>query len=578
MPKKDTHDLAKVEWTEPMRVGFQSLSCAAMLLGWSFSAGCTADDPPPRDASPAHQFIDVSNQQGMPPQRLMDESGDRFMPESMTGGVVLFDCDGDGDLDLYQLRHGIGDDRSVVDRRAQNRLYRQDQPWKFVDITAVGDAGDPGYAMGAAAGDIDNDGDLDLYITNYGPDRLLENNGSGVFTDISEAAGIDVDGWGSSVLFADVDGDGNLDIYVVRYLDFDASMRITGSGGIPDYPAPRQFRGSQDQLLRNNGDGSFTSISIEAGLSHPSRGLGVVATDLNRDGVLDFYVANDGEPNQAWIGDGSAGFHDAAVEMGLAINIFGQPEAGMGIAHGDVDSDGLEDLIVTHLISESDTLYKNLGNGHFKDATGSLGLAHTTIDFTGFGTLLFDSDNDGDLDLATSHGRVLRGPIHPQAAGSAYWQPYAEVDHLFINDGQGRFRINPISGFSTRVAVSRGLAGGDLDNDGDIDLVITEADGSLRWWQNQTQESTWWLLKVIDPSTGRTDLGAVVQFHEGDQLRIRRVGGGGSYLSGSDDRVHFATRSGEISALKVLWSDGSLEDFPVPPSQMISTLRKGQGQ
>jgi hypothetical protein len=500
------------------------------------------------------------------------------MPESMAGGVVIFDCDGDGDLDLYHLRHGTSADRNASERSSRNRLYRQEQPWRFVDITDLSGADDAGYAMGAAAGDIDNDGDLDLYISNLGPDRLLENDGSGVFTDISEASGIDVDGWSSSVLFADVDGDDNLDIYVTRYLELDETILVTNRGGLPEYPAPGQFKGSQDQLLRNNGDGSFVSITIEAGLNRPSRGLGVMAGDLDGDGVLDLYVANDGEPNQAWLGDGSGGFHDAAMEMGLAINIFGQAEAGMGIAHGDVDGDGLEDLIVTHLISESDTLYQNQGQGHFEDVTGARGLAHPTIDFTGFGTLLFDGDNDGDLDLVTSHGRVLRGSTHAMAAGSSHWQPYAEEDHLFLNDGQGRFRIDGKSGFATRVGVSRGLAGGDLDNDGDIDLVITEADGSLRWWENQSEQSSWWLLNVIDPSIERTDLGAVVEFHDGHKLQRRRVGGGGSYLSGSDHRIHLATRNQGERSLKVRWSDGTSENFQVPPHRSISTLRKGEGE
>jgi len=570
--------LARVEGTEPMRVGFRSLGSAVILLGCSCSSGCTKDDPPSVHTTSQFRFIDVSDQQGLPPQILIQDRAGRYMPESMAGGVVIFDCDGDGDLDLYHLRHGTSADRNASERSSRNRLYRQEQPWRFVDITDLSGADDAGYAMGAAAGDIDNDGDLDLYISNLGPDRLLENDGSGVFTDISEASGIDVDGWSSSVLFADVDGDDNLDIYVTRYLELDETILVTNRGGLPEYPAPGQFKGSQDQLLRNNGDGSFVSITIEAGLNRPSRGLGVMAGDLDGDGVLDLYVANDGEPNQAWLGDGSGGFHDAAMEMGLAINIFGQAEAGMGIAHGDVDGDGLEDLIVTHLISESDTLYQNQGQGHFEDVTGARGLAHPTIDFTGFGTLLFDGDNDGDLDLVTSHGRVLRGSTHAMAAGSSHWQPYAEEDHLFLNDGQGRFRIDGKSGFATRVGVSRGLAGGDLDNDGDIDLVITEADGSLRWWENQSEQSSWWLLNVIDPSIERTDLGAVVEFHDGHKLQRRRVGGGGSYLSGSDHRIHLATRNQGERSLKVRWSDGTSENFQVPPHRSISTLRKGEGE
>ncbi|MGE4614465.1 MAG: VCBS repeat-containing protein [Planctomycetota bacterium] len=566
-----------------MRVGIRRLLQEAVALvtllslALVLSAGCTSGDTPPAVGTEDHRFLDVTEQTGITPQHLQEKAQDRFMPESMSGGVVLFDCDGDGDLDLYHIRHGLTSNRITASASAGNRLYRQDDSWHFTDVTETCGAADRGYGMGAAAGDIDNDGDLDLYIGNLGQDRLLRNDGGGVFTDITEASGIDVSGWSSSILFADIDADGHLDIYVCRYLDFDEQVRINDSAGRPEYPAPGMFRGALDQLLRNNGDGSFVNITMEAGLSRASRGLGVVATDLDADGNIDFYIANDGEPNQAWIGDGAGGFRDEALAMGLAVNIFGQPEAGMGIAHGDIDDDGLEDLIVTHLVSESDTLYRNLGDGNFEDATGSRGLAHTTLDFTGFGSALFDADGDGDLDLVTVHGRVLRGAEQPGATGDSYWKPYAEQDHLFINDGRGRFLIDANSGFSSRTAVSRGLSIGDIDDDGDLDVIIAEADGSLRFWKNQSDVALWWLLDVIDASTNRCDTGAVVEFHQGDAVHIRRAGGGGSYLSASDMRVYFSSTA-EVTQLKVRWSDGERERFTVPAAGRVSTIRKGTGE
>ncbi len=566
-----------------MRVGIRPLLPEAvaqltlLILALVMAAGCISADVPHSVGTEDHRFLDVTDQTGISPQHLLETSGDRFMPESMSGGVVLFDCDGDGDLDLYHIRHGLTSDRISASASAGNRLYRQDDSWNFTDVTETCGAADRGYGMGAAAGDIDNDGDLDLYIGNLGLDRLLRNDGSGVFTDITEASGIEVSGWSSSILFADIDADGHLDIYVCRYLDFDEQVRIIDSAGRPEYPAPGMFQGAPDQLLRNNGDGSFVNITMEAGLSRASRGLGVVASDLNSDGIIDFYIANDGQPNQAWIGDGAGGFRDDALAMGLAVNIFGQPEAGMGIAHGDIDGDGLEDLIVTHLVSESDTLYRNLGDGIYEDATGSRGLAHPTLDFTGFGSALFDADGDGDLDLVTVHGRVLRGSEQPGATGDSYWRPYAEQDHLFINDGQGRFLLDADSGFSSRTAVSRGLATGDIDDDGDLDVVIVEADGSIRLWKNQSDAAPWWLLDVIDASTGRRDLDAVVEFHQGDAVQIRRVGGGGSYLSASDTRVYFSSTD-EVTQLKVRWSDGKLERFAVPAPGSVSTIQKGAGE
>ncbi len=538
-------------------------------------AGCTTDSVPTVEVASSARFVDVTDRIKISTEINAVTDGDRFMPESMAGGVLLFDFDGDGDLDLYHLGQGTlpGEEES-----GRNRLYRQRAPWDFEDVTEGSGAGDRGYAMGVAAGDVDQDGDLDLYISNLGPDRLLQNDGNGVFTDITESSGIDVDGWSSSVAFADIDGDSHLDIYVARYLEFPPDFRITDSAGRPEYPSPAMFSGVQDQLLRNNGDGTFINITSESGIDRVAKGLGVLSTDLDGDGNIDFYVANDGEPNQAWMGDGSGRFEDAAMKMGLAINQFGQAEAGMGIAHGDVNDDGYRDILVTHLVTESDTLYINQGEGAFADETGPRGLAHSTIDGTGFGTSFIDVDHDGDLDLVTVRGRVLRGSAHPRASGVEYWKSYGEEDLLFINDGEGRFRLDRESGFSSRISVSRGLAVGDLDEDGDLDLVITEAGGVLRWWENHTNTGSWWLLSPVAGEAKVVDLGATLRFETSNGSRIRSVTGSGSYLSGSDTRVHFSAGTSELLEIHVGWSDGTTEQFEVPPPSSDLQLIKGSGQ
>ncbi len=507
--------------------------------------------------------------------------GDRFMPESMAGGCVLFDCDNDGDLDLYRLGFARTADRVRECDEGANRLYRQDAPWQFTDITAQSNLGDRGYAMGAACGDIDNDGDLDLYIGNLGADRLYRNDGEGLFVDVTTAAGIDVAGWSSSVLMVDVDRDGFLDIYVTRYLDYDEKITGADAAGRPEYPPPGQFRGLDDRLLRNDGDGTFTDITETSGIvDHPGRGLGVIAGDFDADGNTDLYVANDGDANFAWLGDGDGTFKESALTMGLAVNIFGQPEASMGLACGDLDGDGLDDIVVTHLVHETDTIYRCDRPGQFSDVTTSSGLAVPTIDFTGFGIALLDADQDGDLDLVTVHGRVLRSPVHASAIENDYWSPYAEEDHLYINDGAGNFQqqVGGISLGSGGVEVSRGLAVGDLDQDGDQDLVVANADGTIRLLENRRATGSWLSIKAVDSTLNRCAVGALVQLEAAGKKQHRRVAAGGSYLSSQGQWVHFGLGDVKsIEQLQVIWPDGAIESFPLPEVNQQVVLKMGEG-
>ncbi|HIA28572.1 MAG TPA: CRTAC1 family protein [Planctomycetes bacterium] len=549
---------------------------------WSLAAGfllaiaplaCT----PSPTASPI--FIEVDSRCGIPTDERLPNLGDRFMPESMAPGCLIFDCDGDGDLDLYRVRFARSDDGSFGSEASINRLYRQDSPWRFSDITAASGLGDKGFGMGAVAGDIDNDGDLDLYVSNYGPDRLFRNDGAGNFTDITAEAGIAVDGWSSSALFLDVDGDGFLDIYVVRYLALDERTSGSDAAGRPEYPPPALFGGLDDRLLKNAGDGTFTDVSDSAGISrHPGKGLGVIAGDLDGDGNLDIYVANDGEPNHAFLGDGHGAFRQDALALGLAVNIYGQTEAGMGIAGGDVDGDGALDIVVTHLVNETHTLYRRTSSGQYEDATFRSGLALPSFDFTGFGTTLSDFDHDGDLDLIVVNGRVLRGAPRPGAGGGSYWQPYGEENHLFVNDGSGTFESDAARGgdLCGRVEASRGLASGDLDGDGDIDLVVSNADGTLRLLRNDGAAGHWLMVEALMGNPPRVAVGAVIEVESGGIVRRRVIGGGGSYLSGSDLRAHFGLGdAASVEGLRVHWPDGEIGNFPGCQADQVLSIEKG---
>ncbi len=478
-------------------------------------------------------------------------TGNYFMPESIGSGCALLDYDGDGDLDVYLLS-GVG-----------NRLFRQESGGTFHDVTEPSGLGDSGYGMGVAVGDIDGDGDPDVYVTNYAADALYRNDG-GTFTDITESAGIDNSSWGASAVFFDADGDGDPDLYVTNYLLYSPPMVCSDFAGRPDYCGPTAFSGVSDRLYRNDGGGAdgivkFADITQAAGISRAaSRGLGVVSADFNGDRLADVYVSNDGQPNQLWINRGGARFEDEAVLMGAAVNVLGQPEAGMGIAFGDTEGDGGTDLFVTHLRTETNTFYQDAGELGFVDASTAAGLDGPSLSFTGFGTGFFDYDNDGDLDLAVVNGRVTRGPLRtPRTADRepAYWDAYAEPNVLFVNDGQGRFHnaSDQAGALWSLVENSRGLALGDVDNDGDVDLLVANEGGPARLLRNELGQGKNWLgARLAD--------GASASVVVGQRQLHRTAAAGYSFLSSSDPRVHFGLdRTAAVDQLQIRWPDGKTQ-------------------
>ena len=351
-------------------------------------------------------FSDISAASGLTFVHDAGIDGTFFMPEIIGAGVALFDYDSDGDLDIYLVDGGPHDrtERSET----MNRLFSQEAGGRFVDRTAESGLGDTGYGMGTALGDIDNDGDLDLFVSNYGADVLYRNDGGGRFSDITAASGISGDDWSTSACFLDYDNDGWLDLYVAGYVHDRPAKACTDSAGRKEYCGPMTYRGVPDKLWRNEGDGRFANVAESSGIARGAgKGLGVVSADFNGDGRVDIFVANDGEANNLWINQGAGQFEDQALMMGVAYNSFGKPEASMGVALGDLNADGRLDLYVTHLVRETNTLYTGADSG-MQDSTGLTGSGAESMPYTGFGTAFLDADNDGDLDLAVANGRVTR--------------------------------------------------------------------------------------------------------------------------------------------------------------------------
>lgn len=503
--------------------------------------------------------------------------GTYALPEITGSGVALFDYDNDGDLDILQIRFPPPGQPHMP---APDRLFQQQEDSTFLDVTANAGLGDPGYGQGVAVGDVDNDGDLDVYVTNFGGDTFYRNNGDGTFVDATSTSGFSGDYWSTSAAFVDYDGDGDLDLYVVHYVRFDPNKVCRWENSAPDYCGPQNFEAVLDTLYRNNGDGTFTDVSVEVGINSPGRGLGIVCADLTGDGWVDFYVANDEDVNQLWVNRGDGAFIDEALMRGVGVDAYGKAEGSMGITVGDVNNDGRPDLFITNLPTETNTLYISTEYGIFADESDSAGLGAVSLPYTGWGCGFFDFDHDGDLDLAVVNGRVKRGPLLPGALISDFWNLYAEPNFLFQNDGQGRFTdISQLGGaFTARVELGRSLAFGDIDRDGDLDIVAGYLNG-IRVFRNDAlaPDNHWLLIRAI--TANRDAIGAQVTIVAAGTKYVRLVLPGYSYLSSNDPRAHFGLgKIDKIESIEVTWPDGRRERFRVSGVDQEVTLRQGYGE
>jgi len=541
-------------------------------------------------------FVDRAAELGLEFVHDNGMSGEFYFPEINGGGVAWLDADGDGDLDAYLVQSGpIGPDTGKVapDKTSSSkdlpgdRLFRNDGG-RFVDVTESSGIRATGYGMGVAAGDVDGDGDVDLYVANYGPNQLWRNDGDGTFSDATAAANADDPRWSIGASFLDYDRDGDLDLYVVNYVEFDLERnpRCFTDSSRRDYCGPSAFPPLPDRLLRNRGDGTFEDVTAPSGIAREAgAGLGVVSADLNRDGWPDLYVANDGQPNFLWLNQGDGTFRDDALFAGVALNREGAPEASMGVDAGDFDGDGDDDLFMTHLMGESNTLYVNDGTGLFEDRSLEAGLASGSVPYTSFGTAWADVDNDGWLDLFIGNGavRILEERVRQ---GDPY--PLDQPNQLFWNDRGKRFlEITDRAGEAFREAeVTRGAAFGDVDDDGDLDILVSNNQGRARLLINRVgQDRAWIGFRIVEGKPARDALGARVEVVLAtDRSLWRRVRTDGSYASAHDPRVlvGLGEEAGEagpkVAAVRVVWLDGTVETWKGLVPGRYHRLERGTGE
>jgi hypothetical protein len=573
---------------------FLRLFTIAVLCG--IVSGC--DRPPASSAepTPAPEWTDAAPATGLDFVHFNGMSGTWFEAEIIPPGVALFDYDNDGDLDVYcvqgqMLGNGTPVARAVFPpgNRAsvQDRLFRNDlqvladgtRVLRFTDVTATSGIRVRSYGMGVATGDFNNDGWIDLYLTRLGPNVMLKNNGDGTFTDVSRESGTDNPSWSTSATFLDIDRDGWLDLYVANYLSYslETDKACFNAAGLPDYCGPDAYRPASDRLYHNQGDGTFRDVTASALRGGPhGQALGVVSADFNGDAWMDLYVANDRLEHDLWINQRDGTFLNAALLGGVARNADGRAEASRGVDAGDFDNDGDEDLVVTNARPDGNTVYLNSGAAAFEDIGTRSGLRPRTVSYTGFGVAWIDVDNDGWLDVLTANGAVTR---NGNLGADPF--PYRESTQSFRNARDGTFedRIGR-GGPLRRSDVSRGAAFGDIDNDGDVDVLIGNNSGPTRLLLNNVGSHSHWIGLRLVGSQKRDMVGARVAVVRTDGSTIwRRVRTDGSYASASDPRVVVGLGdSTDIDRIRVTWPSGLREEWTGVAPDRWTTLEEGTGR
>jgi hypothetical protein len=515
------------------------------------------------------QFADVAAAVGIHFVHHNGPSPEKRMPETDGSGAAFFDFDNDGDLDLYLVDSGD----LVKGREGHwNHLYRNDGG-RFAEVAAAAGVQGREYGMGVLAGDCDNDGDQDLYLTNLGPDILYRNEG-GHFSDQTARAGLGSPLWGSSAAYLDYDNDGDLDLFVVNYVDFrldEPKWCGRRDLGLRFYCDPRQYRPSHNLLYRNNGEGTFTDVSREAGITQPGNGLGVVCGDWDGDGDQDVYVANDLTPNRHYLNQGKGRFEEVGLLTGTALSSDGAPQAGMGVDAADYDNDGDLDFFVANFQLENKNLYRNDG-GYFPDVSFKAGIGEATLNYLGFGAFFFDCDNDGWQDLFMANGHV-----HDNIEAYDKLATYAQRAQLLRNQGNGRFAEQRAAGPGLAVPyVGRGAAYGDYDQDGDLDIALSSSGRAAALLRNEGgNEGHWLQVELTGGRSNRDGVGAKVWVQAGSLRLFQQVKAGSGYQSTSQKALHFGLGSAvRAERVEVRWPSGAVQVLEGVPADQVLHLEE----
>ncbi len=569
-----------------------------LLVLTAFVAGCgreresnSGSSPSTKSGAAASLFSEVAAKRGLNWSHSAGAYDSFPMPQIMGSGCAFLDANGDDLLDVL-LVGGVDQSSSEEPEDSTSSavvsLFLQNQDGEFEDHSATAGMLVNGYGMGATTGDFDNDGNVDVLITTTSGPVLFRNDGDGRFVNVTERAGLESQRWSSAAAFTDYDRDGWLDLLIVNYVDYFPGSICEDGTGRRDYCGPLAFSGTTDRLYRNLGGsgsvGLFLDTTIASGLAlGAGKGLGAVCTDMTGDGRVDFYIANDQEPNRLWVQRPNQTFRDEAELRGCATDIQGRPQASMGSTWCDLDADGKNDLFLTHLRGEMNTFYKNIAPGLFVDQTGSSGLGSGTLNFTGFGVAAPDINLDGNRDVVVANGRVMRAPLLSPIPAKSHWSEYAERNQVFLGSDSGQFRelSTDREPFTSDALISRGLATGDFDKDGDVDILISNVNGPSQLFENIGPRSGHWLtVRLFDPVRKRDSIGASVTLSCGSRRWHLELNPNNGYQSSHDMRLHFGTGGiDRFNYIDVIWPDGDRETerFPGGPLNSHLILRRGQG-
>ena len=538
------------------RQQFAVLGVAGLLCFGSAVAWQTIRDTP-------GNFVDITAASGVHFQHVASHTSKKYLPETMGAGVALFDYDNDGRLDIFLVNGAPLSDptpKGTIPEKTGpmhwNRLFHQKSDGTFEDVTEKAGLQGAGYGMGVAVGDYDNDGFEDLYVTAYGGNKLYHNNGDGTFTDVTSQAGVGGSGWSTSAAWLDLDNDGRLDLVVLRYLqwDFDDLWCGDHKEGFRAYCHPDMFKAIAPLVYHNEGDGRFTEVGEKMGLAIPGKGLGIAIADYDRDGRIDLFVANDSMPEFLFHNKGGGRFEEKGLLSQVAVDEDGRTYAGMGVDFEDFNNDGLPDLVVDNLANQMYAIYQNAGDSTFTYTTRATGMGRISMLHSGWGLRLIDYDNDGWKDLLIAQGHDL-DTIELTSPQLHYREPML----LARNTGHGFVDVSAASGGVFHEAwAARGLATGDLDNDGRIDAVVSTNDGPAHVIRNETKTENHWLtLKLVGHKSNRDAIGAVVKIVTPKGSQYATVSTASSYLSSSDKRVHFGLGSATVAgAVEIHWPSG----------------------